>query len=95
MFGRALPHHGEQLQVSFPDEHVFMITFNRPEALNAMTPQMESDIKTLLDWFDSEAVLWQVTYARQPQGYYLKPPRLYQGCYCDGSRPRILCRSRS
>ncbi|EIN14339.1 ClpP/crotonase [Punctularia strigosozonata HHB-11173 SS5] len=59
MFSRAVPHHGEQLQVSFPDEHVFMITFNRPEALNAMTPQMESDIKTLLDWFDSEAVLWQ------------------------------------
>jgi len=35
-----------------------MLTLNRPKHLNAMTPQMERDIKMVLDWFDNEPSLW-------------------------------------
>lgn len=35
-----------------------LLTFNRPKALNAITPTMTSDVKRILDWFDQEPSLW-------------------------------------
>jgi enoyl-CoA hydratase/carnithine racemase len=55
-----VPPHTDQLKVSFPTEHVLMITFNRPKSLNAMTPQMTADLAKLFSWFEAEPALWQV-----------------------------------
>ncbi|EJF67139.1 enoyl-CoA hydratase/carnithine racemase [Dichomitus squalens LYAD-421 SS1] len=52
------PSHSDEIQLSFPQEHVLLLTFNRPKALNAVTPTMTSDIKRVLDWFDQEPSLW-------------------------------------
>ncbi|KAH9920220.1 enoyl-CoA hydratase/carnithine racemase [Epithele typhae] len=52
------PAHSEEVKLSFPQEHVMLLTFNRPKSLNAITPTMTSDIKTILDWFDNEPSLW-------------------------------------
>lgn len=57
---KPVPQHSEQLLVDFPDEHVLLLTLNRPKALNAMTPVMEADINNLLNWFDEEPSLWSV-----------------------------------
>ncbi|KDQ62905.1 hypothetical protein JAAARDRAFT_168207 [Jaapia argillacea MUCL 33604] len=54
------PTHSSEIEVSFPAEHVFQLTLNRPKSLNAMTPQMEADINNLLNWFDEEQSLWVV-----------------------------------
>lgn len=54
------PKHSDQIKVSFPVNHVLLLTFNRPESLNAMTPQMTADVKGLLDWFEDEPQLWVV-----------------------------------
>ena len=55
------PPHSEEIQVVFPREHVMILAFNRPKALNAMTPTMAEDIKRILDWFDEEPSLWCVS----------------------------------
>ena len=52
------PKTSEQLIVSFPKEHVLLLTFNRPKQLNAMTPQMQNDLKQMLNWFEDEPSLW-------------------------------------
>jgi len=49
-----------QTKISFPSQHVLLVSFNRPEALNAMTPDMEGDITRLMSWFDNEPELWVV-----------------------------------
>ncbi|EMD42311.1 hypothetical protein CERSUDRAFT_110831 [Gelatoporia subvermispora B] len=54
------PTHSDEIKVSFPREHVMLLTFNRPKALNAMTASMVSDIKNVLDWFEKEPYLWVV-----------------------------------
>jgi enoyl-CoA hydratase/carnithine racemase len=53
-----LPPHSDELQVSIPNEHVLLITLNRPKSLNAMTPTMMRDLKCVLDWFEEELELW-------------------------------------
>ncbi len=53
-----VPSHSDEIKVSFPLEHVMLLTFNRPKSLNAMTPTMDSDIDTILKWFDNEPSLW-------------------------------------
>ncbi|KAF5393433.1 hypothetical protein D9757_000470 [Collybiopsis confluens] len=53
------PAHSEQLLVSFPAEHVLLLTMNRPKSRNAMTPQMQKDLQNVLDWFSQEAGLWR------------------------------------
>jgi hypothetical protein len=55
-----LPPHSDEVKVSFPTERVLLLTLNRPQTLNAMTPQMEKDIKAVLNWFESEPSLWCV-----------------------------------
>ncbi|KAI0800768.1 ClpP/crotonase-like domain-containing protein [Fomes fomentarius] len=52
------PAHSNEIKVSFPQEHVLLLTLNRPKALNAVTPTMTKDVKTILDWFDNEPSLW-------------------------------------
>ncbi|PFH47580.1 hypothetical protein AMATHDRAFT_67495 [Amanita thiersii Skay4041] len=54
------PTTSDQLRLSFPAEHVLLLTLNRPKALNAMTPGMEQDLKQALDWFENEPHLWVV-----------------------------------
>ena len=61
---RPVPQHGDSLRVAFPEEHILLITLNRPEVLNTMTPGMEADMKALLDWFDKEPDLWGVELLR-------------------------------
>ncbi|KAL9716699.1 hypothetical protein Ac2012v2_001152 [Leucoagaricus gongylophorus] len=56
----VLPPHSTELKVSIPDEHVLLITLNRPKSLNAMTPTMTEDLKRVLDWFEQEPELWVV-----------------------------------
>ncbi|THU97150.1 ClpP/crotonase [Dendrothele bispora CBS 962.96] len=53
-----LPPHSSFVQVSFPEEHVLLLTLNRPKSLNAMTPEMTRDIDCLLTWFMDEPALW-------------------------------------
>lgn len=55
-----------EITVSFPSEHVLLITLNRPKALNAMTPQMENDITRIFNWLDQEAELWRVSLSHFP-----------------------------
>jgi hypothetical protein len=57
------PQHSNEIKVAFPAEHVLLLTFNRPKQLNAMTPRMSEDLKTLLDWFEDEPSLWHVFYS--------------------------------
>lgn len=52
------PSHSEELLVSFPADKVLLLTLNRPEALNAISPSLEAELRTLLQWFDSEPNLW-------------------------------------
>ncbi|OSX66978.1 hypothetical protein POSPLADRAFT_1072124 [Postia placenta MAD-698-R-SB12] len=59
------PSHSEEVKVSFPRDHVMLLMFNRPRALNAMTPTMRQDVCTLLDWFDKEPSLWVVVITGQ------------------------------
>lgn len=56
----AVPSTSDELKVSFPAEHVLLLTFNRPKALNAMTPTLHADIQAVLNWFDDEPSLWYV-----------------------------------
>lgn len=53
-----IPEHSDEIKVDFPAEHVMLLTMNRPAALNTMTPTLEADLKTLLDWFDGVPELW-------------------------------------
>ncbi|KAF5350399.1 hypothetical protein D9758_012481 [Tetrapyrgos nigripes] len=52
------PKHSSLIQVSFPQEHVLLLTLNRPKSLNAMTPKMAQEIDTVLKWFNEEPGLW-------------------------------------
>jgi enoyl-CoA hydratase/carnithine racemase len=52
------PTHSNAVKVSFPAEHVLLLCMNRPEVLNAMSVEMERDLKALFDWFDEEPSLW-------------------------------------
>ncbi|XP_006453873.1 hypothetical protein AGABI2DRAFT_189220 [Agaricus bisporus var. bisporus H97] len=54
------PAHSDELQISFPENHVLLLTLNRPKSLNAMTPQMSDDLGRVLDWFENEPSLWVV-----------------------------------
>ena len=58
------PTHSDEIKVSFPQEHVMLLTLNRPKSLNAITPTMTSDIHNIMNWFDDEPSLW---YVKQPE----------------------------
>ena len=54
------PKHSNELKVSFPAEHVIVLTMNRPKTLNSMSRQLENDIRVTLNWFDDSPNLWYV-----------------------------------
>lgn len=54
------PSHSEELKVSFPQQHVMLMTLNRPRHLNAMSLQLSTDMAATLNWFDDESSLWVV-----------------------------------
>ena len=48
----------DELRLDFPAENVLLLTLNRPQARNAMTPTMENDLSRVLNWFEGEPRLW-------------------------------------
>ncbi|KAK4058011.1 hypothetical protein OIO90_000750 [Microbotryomycetes sp. JL221] len=54
------PSVGSHLIVTFPMAKVLQLRLNRPEALNAMTDELENDIRKVMDWFEQEPSLWVV-----------------------------------
>ncbi|KAJ7078098.1 enoyl-CoA hydratase [Mycena epipterygia] len=49
-----------EILLSFPKEHVLLVTLNRPKSLNALTPKMTDDLRRVLNWFEDEQNLWVV-----------------------------------
>ncbi|KAM0304293.1 hypothetical protein HYE67_002039 [Fusarium culmorum] len=43
--------------VSFPAQHVMLVVFNRPKALNSMTSDGEYELEALWEWYDNEPSL--------------------------------------
>jgi len=46
-----------------------LLIFNRPKSLNAMTPDMESSLNDLLNWFNDEPSLWTVVVTGQGRAF--------------------------
>lgn len=92
------PKHSNELLLEFPAEHVLLITFNRPKALNAMTYEMTVELEKVLDWFNEEPTLWCVVSSRKA-GHIHTTIFFLQGCHSyrswasvlRGSRPQIVC----
>lgn len=64
----TVPSHSEELDVSFPVEHVLLLTLNRPERLNAVSRKLHNDLTAVLHWFDEEPSLWYVSAQRPLAG---------------------------
>ncbi|KAJ7754487.1 enoyl-CoA hydratase/carnithine racemase [Mycena metata] len=56
----TVPSVSEEVLVSFPKDHVLLLTLHRPKSLNALTPQMTEDLRRVLNWFEDEPSLWVV-----------------------------------
>lgn len=86
-----VPQHSEEIKVSFPAEHILLITLNRPKALNAMTPDMDADIDRILTWVEDEPSIWYV-----PQIFrVLRHMNVsVQGFHHHRGRPSLLRRCR-
>ncbi|KAF8551089.1 ClpP/crotonase [Imleria badia] len=63
------PSHSEELEVSFPLEHVLLLTLNRPGHLNAVSRQLHDDLTAVLRWFDEEPSLWVVIITGQGRAF--------------------------
>jgi enoyl-CoA hydratase/carnithine racemase len=48
----------DQVNVTFKDEHVLLVTMNRPNQRNAMSIELEDDLNRIFDWFEQEPSLW-------------------------------------
>lgn len=48
------------IRVSFPQEHVLLLTFNRPDKRNVIDSALSQEIGNVLAWFDEEPSLWYV-----------------------------------
>ena len=48
------------LKASFPQEHVLLLTLNRPNRRNAISPALSRETGSVLAWFDEEPSLWYV-----------------------------------
>lgn len=48
------------IRVSFPQEHVLLLTFNRPDKRNVIDSTLSQEIGNVLAWFDEEPSLWVV-----------------------------------
>jgi len=60
------------LKVSFPEEHVLLLTLNRPEKRNAMSPALSQEIGKVLAWFDEEPSLWCVRAFLSLRGLFIE-----------------------
>ena len=49
-----------QIQASHAAPHVLLILLNRPEAMNAMSKEMEASLALLLNWFQDNDDYWCV-----------------------------------
>ena len=49
-----------QVQASCAAPHVLLILLNRPEAMNAMSREMEASLTLLLNWFQDNDDYWCV-----------------------------------
>ncbi|GAA5826911.1 hypothetical protein JCM11251_002156 [Rhodosporidiobolus azoricus] len=56
----SIPTVGPHLVVSVPQPKTLLLRLNRPEALNAMTDELEGDLCKVLDWFEEETSLWVI-----------------------------------
>lgn len=54
------PATSKDIRVSFPQEHVLLLTFNRPDRRNVIDPTLSQEIGNVLAWFDEEPSLWYV-----------------------------------
>ncbi|KAF7325879.1 hypothetical protein MKEN_00438700 [Mycena kentingensis (nom. inval.)] len=54
------PQVSSEILLSFPKPHLLLITLNRPKSLNAFTPGMLQDMRSVLNWFEEEPELWVV-----------------------------------
>ncbi|KAH0825966.1 ClpP/crotonase-like domain-containing protein [Lanmaoa asiatica] len=84
------PSHSDELKVSFPQEHVLLLTLNRPRYLNAVSPRLHNDLTSVLRWFDEEPSLWYVPLQRRLSGHPRVLPRVVivtgQGrAFCAGA----------
>ncbi|KAF9518783.1 hypothetical protein BS47DRAFT_1337919 [Hydnum rufescens UP504] len=52
------PSHGPEVILSYPLPHLLVITLNRPNNMNSMSPSLRADLGVVLDWFDTEPDLW-------------------------------------
>lgn len=43
--------------ISFPSQHVLLVTFNRPKSLNCMTSVSQYELEQLFTWYDEEPEL--------------------------------------
>ncbi|KAI0050588.1 ClpP crotonase [Auriscalpium vulgare] len=57
-FASPPPAHSPALTLEFPDAHILLLCFNRPDALNAVSDPMRDDINAVMRWFDNEPDLW-------------------------------------
>lgn len=48
----------DQLQAFHAAPHVLLILLNRPEAMNAMSREMEAGLTLLLNWFQDNDDYW-------------------------------------
>jgi len=48
----------DQIQASHAAPHVLLILLNRPEAMNAMSKEMEASLTLLLNWFQGNDDYW-------------------------------------
>ena len=48
----------DQVQASHAAPHVLLILLNRPEAMNAISREMEADLTRLLNWFQDDNDYW-------------------------------------
>jgi len=51
-----------QIQVTHAAPHVLLILLNRPEAMNAMSREMETGLNLLLNWFQGNDDYWCVVF---------------------------------
>lgn len=54
------PATSKDIRVSFPQEHVLLLMFNRPDRRNVIDPTLSQEIGNVLAWFDEEPSLWVV-----------------------------------
>ena len=81
-----VPPHSDDLEVSFPQEHVLLLTLNRPRYLNAVSRQLNDDLTSVLRWFDEEPSLWCVIQHRLTSYSCVR----IKGCDCHWERSRLL-----